>query len=185
MANPLDLLQDPDFGFPPPRRGGRAVAIVVTLVIGGALLGWLLLPGSQNATDCGDLTEWESLSDEDQPALVHDMVCTAQVTVVGIEVVALGSEDKKAKDPARRYRDVRLFARAKGAPVVLALSAADPAVRAWQGKHGSLSGFSFQGRGRLFDPEKEKGYAPLGRTIRGGLGLGEAKVLIFDPQGVQ
>ncbi|MEZ4472255.1 MAG: hypothetical protein R3F60_15960 [bacterium] len=184
MANPLDLLNDPDFGLtPPPSR--RPVYVIVVLVFGLAIAGWLLLPGKQNASDCGDLSGWSDLSDEEQPALAHDMVCTAEVTVAGVEVVALGSEDKKAKDPARRYRDVRLFARAKGAPVILAVSAADPAVRAWQAQHGSLAGFGFKGRGRLFDPDQEKGYAPLGRTIRDGLGLGSAPVFIFDPQGVK
>lgn len=176
MSNPLDLLRDADLDLPSSPRGPR-IAMLVVGVLALLLVAWLVIPSRSLPADCGDLAAED---DDDAASPVHDQICTAEAEVADDRVVALGSEDPRAKTPAERLRSVRLFALAKGARVVLVFPGADEAVQAWMRGKGSLKGFKVAQRGRFFDPDQQKGYAPLARPIRDGLGLGTEPYLIFD-----
>lgn len=158
------------------RRQGRARVIGVVAVIAAvALAVWLVNhdPGPGPVVDCGDL-------DADPAAeLPHDRHCTLKATVETPLVLTMGRENEAAMDEATRKAGLRYFVKLPG-PVVAALPGGRPDVEAFKRETEHLKGFRVEGVGRVFDPDREKGYGGTATALRRAFELPEGPMRVFD-----
>lgn len=175
MSNPLDMITDSELGFQ--KKGPSKLWIVALLLLVGGALALALWPTTIIVEDCGDLAGPKA----DQVKLKHGMYCNLVGHVETDQVVAIGQEDPRQTDPTKRFAGVRYFVKLDSKyDVLAALSAADPAIRKYQARRGSLLGMEVNGVGRVFDPRKEKGYDVMNKALRHKFGFGDRKVMVFD-----
>lgn len=175
MSSPLDILTDSELGFQKKGPPKTFIAIVAITLIGVAT--WAFWPSKIVVEDCGDLGG----PPEDQVKLHHGMICNLVGHVETDQVVAIGQENPKATDPAVRFAGVRYFVKLDSdLDVLAALAAADPEVRKYQARRGSLLGMRIDGVGRIFEPGKEKGYDAMNKALRHQFKLADRKVMVFD-----
>lgn len=169
------MLTDSELGFE--KKGPPKLIIGFAILLVGAAAALFLWPSAIVVEDCGDLGGGKA----DQVKLRHGMYCNLVAHVETDQIVSIGQENPKATDPAKRFAGVRYFAKLDSKyDILVALSAADPAVRKYHARRGSLLGYRIDGVGRVFDPRKEKGYDFTNKALRHQFKLGDRKMVVFD-----
>ena len=178
MSSPLDMIGDSDLSFQ--KKGPPVIVIGVAIVVLGLAAAFAFWPaGDISVRDCGDLAAPKA----DRVKLRHGMFCNLEAHVDTDQVVAIGQEDPRQTDPAKRFANVRYFVKLDSDyDVLAALPAADAEVRKYQARRTSLLGFRIDGVGRIFDPRKEKGYDAMNKALRHKFNVGDRKMLVFDTQ---
>lgn len=178
MSSPIDMLGDSNLDFQ--KKGPPVLIIGALLGVLGLAAAFAFWPSADlTVQDCGDLAAPKA----DQVKLRHGMFCNLEAHVQTDQVVAIGQEDPRQTDPAKRFADVRYFVKLDSEyDVLAALPAADAEVRKYQARRTSLLGFRVDGVGRVFDPRKEKGYDAMNKALRHQFKMGDRKLLVFDTQ---
>ena len=172
------MLGDANLDFQ--KKGPPVLIISVVVVVLGLAAAFAFWPSEiVTVQDCGDLAGPKA----ERVKLRHGMFCNLEAHVDTDQVVAIGQEDPRQTDPAKRFADVRYFVKLDSDyDVLAALPAADPEVRKYQARRTSLLGYRVDGVGRVFEPRKEKGYDAMNKALRHKFNVGDRKLLVFDTQ---